>query len=135
MAQLKSRLIVVVRQILFHLTHPNFIWPQLGYFLRWGEIVFLPINIDIEPNNNCNFRCPHCQVTHWNKKITHLDEKSFNKILTQLPSLRVIKLQGMGEPLFKKAAMFMALDKRIYCLEWRCYSMLYDRRFRYGQDG
>jgi len=105
--QLKYMLIVLVRQIQFHLTHPNFIWLSLSYFLKWKEIVFLPISIDIEPNNNCNFRCSHCQVTHWDKKITHLDEKSFNKILTQLPGLRVIKLQGMGEPLLNKELLNM----------------------------
>jgi pyrroloquinoline quinone biosynthesis protein E len=94
--------IILARQVKYYLMHPCHLGALLIYFLKWKEIVFLPTTIDIEPNNNCNFRCPHCQVTHWNKKIILLNEKSFNRILDQLPSLVEVKLQGLGEPLLNK---------------------------------
>lgn len=76
----------------------NFIGILIAYFLKLKKIRFLPANIDIEPNNNCNFRCQHCQVTHWNKNIVYLDLESYKYILGQFPYLLSVKLQGMGEP-------------------------------------
>jgi radical SAM protein with 4Fe4S-binding SPASM domain len=67
----------------------------------------LPAFIDIEPNNYCNFRCPHCQVTHWNKPRTNLDVDKLKAILDQLPTLLSVKLQGMGEPLLNKQTLPM----------------------------
>ncbi len=60
---------------------------------------FLPTSIDVEPIDTCNFACDHCQVTHWTRKTTRLTTERFVSILRQLPMLRQIKLQGMGEPL------------------------------------
>lgn len=76
--------------------------PIVAYFIQWKEIVLPPSTLDIEPNNNCNFKCPHCQVSHWNKKIALLTVDSFRAIIDQVPTLVSIKLQGMGEPLLNK---------------------------------
>lgn len=80
----------------------NYIGIRLSYIFKWKKIPFYPFFIDVEPNNNCNFKCQHCQVTHWDKEKVHLDENSFSRILDQFPYLEQVKLQGMGEPLLNK---------------------------------
>lgn len=80
----------------------NYIGIKLSYIFKWKKIPFYPFFIDVEPNNNCNFKCQHCQVTHWDKEKVHLDENSFSRILDQFPYLEQVKLQGMGEPLLNK---------------------------------
>lgn len=71
------------------------------------ESTLLPATIDIEPNNNCNLRCEHCQVSHWTKDIRYLDIKSYRYILNQFPYLLSAKLQGMGEPFLNRQLPFM----------------------------
>ena len=63
---------------------------------------FLPTSIDVEPIDTCNFACDHCQVTHWTRKTTRLTTERLISILRQLPMLRQVKLQGMGEPLLNR---------------------------------
>jgi radical SAM protein with 4Fe4S-binding SPASM domain len=88
------------------LRNPNrglsWVGTQLAYKLRWRKFPFLPIFIDIEPNNTCNFKCSHCQVTYWDKKPAYFDREMFVKVIKQIPSLMRVKLQGMGEPLLNK---------------------------------
>ena len=72
---------------------------NLFFRLKLTRIPVLPITIDVEPTNKCNYKCPHCQVTHWNKTKLDLDLNSFKKIIGQFPKINFIKLQGMGEPL------------------------------------
>ncbi len=80
----------------------NWAGTKLAYLMRWKKVSFLPIGIDIEPNNTCNFKCSHCQVTYWDKKPAYFDREIFVKLLVQIPSLMRVKLQGMGEPLLNK---------------------------------
>jgi radical SAM protein with 4Fe4S-binding SPASM domain len=77
----------------------NYLGTRLCSVLKPERVPFLPVHLDIEPNNTCNFRCPHCQVTHWNKERAYLDTDRFKDILDQFPGFLRIKLQGMGEPL------------------------------------
>jgi pyrroloquinoline quinone biosynthesis protein E len=74
---------------------------------RWLQVPSLPLTLDIEPNNHCNFRCAHCQVTHWDKPKADLNLESFARMLGQFPRLQQIKLQGMGEPFLNKALLPM----------------------------
>jgi radical SAM protein with 4Fe4S-binding SPASM domain len=66
------------------------------------KVSALPLVLDIEPNNTCNFKCSHCQVTYWDKKPAYLDRHTFTNIAKQIPNLMRVKLQGMGEPLLNK---------------------------------
>jgi radical SAM protein with 4Fe4S-binding SPASM domain len=92
-----------VRDILRHpLRALSWVGTKLAYDLRWKKVPFLPILIDIEPNNTCNFQCSHCQVTYWDKKPAYFTRETFVKVLDQIPSLMRVKLQGMGEPLLNK---------------------------------
>lgn len=72
---------------------------EVFYILKLERIPILPISIDVEPTNRCNFRCPHCQLTYWSKKNVDLNLASFKIILSQFPNLNFLKLQGIGEPL------------------------------------
>jgi len=87
---------------------------KLSYRLGKTHVSVLPQSIDIEPVNACNFSCPHCQVTHWNKKRETLGQTEFESVLGQIPGVRKVKLQGMGEPLLNKAfpQMLKAADDR-----------------------
>ena len=80
---------------------------QAAFFLKTLRVPLPPPRIDLEPNNTCNLRCRHCQVTHWSKKAVHLDLPGFTGILAQLPGLLSIKLQGMGEPLLNRDLVAM----------------------------
>jgi radical SAM protein with 4Fe4S-binding SPASM domain len=75
---------------------------KLAYKLRWQKVPFLPIKIDIEPINTCNFKCSHCQVTYWDKKPAHFNRETFIRVIKQIPNLMNVKLQGMGEPFLNK---------------------------------
>lgn len=87
---------------------------RIGYKRGALQMPVLPIAIDLEPVNSCNFRCPHCQVTHWNKEKAELDQSQFATLLNQLPGVAEIKLQGMGEPLLNKQvpAMLKLADEQ-----------------------
>jgi radical SAM protein with 4Fe4S-binding SPASM domain len=87
---------------------------EVARSLQWSKVPALPSILDIEPINQCNFRCPHCQVTHWNKAKARLDAESLNKLLDQFPNLLRVKLQGMGEPLLNKELlpMLKVLEER-----------------------
>jgi radical SAM protein with 4Fe4S-binding SPASM domain len=75
---------------------------QIAYALRLKQVPVLPLWIDIEPTNTCNFKCAHCHVTYWDKKPAALNRDTFMQVLKQFPHLMRIKLQGMGEPLLNK---------------------------------
>lgn len=75
---------------------------KLAFWLKLTRVPALPLALDVEPVNYCNFRCPHCQVTHWEKARKRLTLTEFRKILAQFPRLSDIKLQGMGEPLLNR---------------------------------
>ncbi len=77
----------------------NYLGTRLCSIFKPERVPFLPVHLDIEPNNTCNFRCPHCQVTYWDKERAYLDRARFGAILDQFPGFFRVKLQGMGEPL------------------------------------
>jgi pyrroloquinoline quinone biosynthesis protein E len=107
-----------LRKIISKMRHParvvNYLGGHAACRLKLIRVPFLPPRIDLEPNNTCNLKCRHCQVTHWSKKPVYLDEKGFARVLDQLPHLVSVKLQGMGEPFLNKKlfAMLREGDKR-----------------------
>jgi radical SAM protein with 4Fe4S-binding SPASM domain len=74
---------------------------------HFSKVTPLPTTLDIEPVNYCNFRCPHCQVTHWTKPKVTLNMDNLIDVLDQFPNLIRVKLQGMGEPLLNKELLPM----------------------------
>ena len=80
---------------------------QAAFFFKSSRVPLPPPRIDLEPNNTCNLRCRHCQVTHWAKPAAHLNLPAFTRILSQFPGLLSIKLQGMGEPFLNRELVEM----------------------------
>lgn len=62
----------------------------------------LPVRVDIEPTTHCNFRCKICQRTYWKRESADMSFSQFKRLLQQIPTIRQLKLQGMGEPLLNK---------------------------------
>jgi radical SAM protein with 4Fe4S-binding SPASM domain len=85
----------------------NFLGTRIAYKLRLKRVAALPVEIDIEPSNTCNFKCAHCQVTYWDKKPAALTRDTFIQILDRIPHAARVKLQGMGEPLLNKNLISM----------------------------
>jgi radical SAM protein with 4Fe4S-binding SPASM domain len=85
----------------------NFIGITIAYKLRLKKVIALPIEIDIEPSNTCNFKCAHCQVTYWDKQPAALTRDTLIQILDRIPHVARVKLQGMGEPLLNKNLISM----------------------------
>lgn len=79
----------------------------LGHRLKLTRAMALPLEIDVEPINRCNFRCDHCQVTHWDKAVDRLTLQQFERILEAFPRLSWLKLQGMGEPFINRETIDM----------------------------
>ncbi len=82
---------------------------RAAYALRHRTVPFRPIHFDIEPANACNLKCPHCQVTHWNRKAIRLTRAKFESLLDDLGPLISVKLQGMGEPFLNGELVEMLL--------------------------
>ncbi len=80
----------------------NLIGIRIAFALRLKRVPCLPLELDVEPNNTCNFKCGHCQVTYWDKKPAYLNRETFTQVLEQFPNLMRVKLQGMGEPMLNK---------------------------------
>lgn len=71
------------------------------YFVRKKTIMPLPPSVQIEVTTMCNFKCITCSRESLPESRLN---KSFSKdtiirLLDELPDLREIKLQGLGEPL------------------------------------
>ncbi len=64
----------------------------------------LPSFVQIEPTTRCNLNCVMCTRSKMNRnRLNHdLSFEQFKKILQEIPSVRTIKLQGMGEPLLNE---------------------------------
>ena len=62
-----------------------------------------PLQLDIELNDNCNFRCPNCpQSTAVNKSYTIMNIQLFHRLVMEsllAHNFESIKLQYRGEPL------------------------------------
>lgn len=73
-------------------------WMYMG---RRRAVMPLPVFVQIEVTTLCNFRCITCSreslpETRLNKSTS---KETVIRLLEELPSLREIKLQGLGEPL------------------------------------
>ncbi len=84
---------------------------RIAQLLKLERVPYLPHSLDVEPIDICNFACDHCQVTHWKRKLaTRLNPERFRAILRQVPRIRQITLQGMGEPLLNKSLLDMLTE-------------------------
>ena len=65
---------------------------------QWLEA--LPARMDFENVSRCNFRCPICPVSQWDRgrRAEDMRFEDFRTIIDGLGTLVEIKLQGIGEP-------------------------------------
>ena len=69
-----------------------------------SEVMPLPTFVQIEPTTKCNLECKFCSRHSLNKSRLNkdLNLEQFEYILSKIPTLKKIKLQGLGEPLLNK---------------------------------
>lgn len=57
-----------------------------------------PVHAQIEPIGRCNLACRMCTVNH-RPDVGQLSLADYDRLLDQMPGLRTLHLQGLGEPL------------------------------------
>src|SRR6185369_6868239 len=64
----------------------------------------LPKFLQVEPVGQCNLRCQMCPIQFRRDGPPHgppafMEFETFTKLVDQLPNLRELQLQGLGEPM------------------------------------
>lgn len=70
---------------------------------------YMPLYMDIEPTQRCNFKCKMCVNASFSKKRKDMTFEEFKKIIDFQNGLIEIKIVGVGEPLLNKD-FFKMLD-------------------------
>lgn len=74
-----------------------------NYRRRHKAVMPLPAQLQMEPTVACNFRCKYCPHGAYSRQAggsgRHMEMALFRKIVDEVPTLKEIKLQGLGEPL------------------------------------
>ncbi len=85
---------------------------QIKRYLGFGRKIFMPLPefVQIEVTTKCNFNCITCSRqslsrTRINKDLSFSE---FKKLIDENPNLKVVKLQGLGEPFLNKDIKQMA---------------------------
>ena len=115
MLQNKVYYMVVLEKIILWVKHKekrNIFWRSLAlkyrvlrkYFDYYVKDMFLPRHIQIEPTTNCNCNCIICIRKTLDPRLLKKDLSlgKFKRIISQIPSLKAVQLQGIGEPLLCK---------------------------------
>ncbi|MBN1899730.1 radical SAM protein [Candidatus Sumerlaeota bacterium] len=75
----------------------------LNRFSRKREhayVLGLPYEVQLVPTNACNLRCKSCPKTYYNTDNRHLAPEAYDRVKKELfPHIRILDLQGLGEPL------------------------------------
>ena len=71
-----------------------------------NEALFFPKFFQIETTRICNAKCNFCPVNEWDKSVTMMSDKLFDKITEELGNysdwIKFVCLQRAGEPLLDK---------------------------------
>jgi len=85
---------------------------RIKKFLGLGRKVIMPPPdfAQIEITTKCNFNCITCSRTSLSRERINkdMDLNQFKRIIDQLPELKTVKLQGLGEPFLNKDIKAMA---------------------------
>lgn len=77
-----------------------------------------PTHVQIEPTYRCNLRCVMCAPTYGGRqRLPDMSLDFFKEILDQLPELKMLSLNGLGEPMLNKHFVDMleyAREKGVY---------------------
>lgn len=78
----------------------------------------LPYELQLVPTNACNLRCRACPKTHYPTDNRHLSPDVYERVKKELfPIVRILNLQGLGEPLLSPLFRRMVADAREYGLK------------------
>lgn len=96
--------------IIYERRMPSF--DEIKRYLGLGRkpVMPLPDFGQIEITTKCNFSCITCSRTSLDKNRINRDMtfQEFKYIIDQIPTLKTVKLQGLGEPFFNRDIMQMA---------------------------
>ena len=79
---------------------------------RTSTISYLPIKLDIENVSRCNYRCPMCAVSTWEKmkRANDMSLVQFKQLLDEQYGLIEVKIQGLGEPALQGEDFFKMIE-------------------------
>jgi len=78
----------------------------------------LPYELQLVPTNACNLRCRACPKTHYPTDNRHLSPDVYERVKNELfPTIRILNLQGLGEPLLSPLFRRMVADARAFGLK------------------
>jgi radical SAM protein with 4Fe4S-binding SPASM domain len=75
-----------------------------------------PLVLQLEPTSRCNFSCLACGRSAPGTGGTNIPESLYARILDEMPSLQVVRFQGLGEPMlhpFFEDLILMGLRRNI----------------------
>jgi len=85
-------------------------------FLR--RALGLPREVQIVPTNACNLHCRACPKTHYPTDNRHLSPDVYERVKRELfPAVRILNLQGLGEPLLAPLFRQMVKDAKAFGLK------------------
>jgi len=85
---------------------------------EWTRCPGLPREVQLVPTNACNLRCRACPKTHYPTDNRHLAPEVYERVKSELfPSVRVLNMQGLGEPMLSPLFEQMVSDARDYGLK------------------
>jgi radical SAM protein with 4Fe4S-binding SPASM domain len=67
------------------------------------RVLSLPRYVQVEPTNLCNQKCEFCpRNTHMDAPLGAMSFENFKKIYEQIPTIKDLQLNGLGEPLLNE---------------------------------
>lgn len=82
----------------------------ISYFFKFSKIWGMPVEASIEITSYCNLKCIMCARRITNRPLKHMQISLFQKSIDQLaPSIELVYLHGLGEPLLNKD-LFKMID-------------------------
>jgi MoaA/NifB/PqqE/SkfB family radical SAM enzyme len=81
--------------------------------LELRHAIGLPCEIQLVPTNACNLRCKPCPKTWYDTDNRHLAPEIYERVKKELfPHIRILNLQGLGEPLLSPVFHGMVEDAK-----------------------
>lgn len=81
--------------------------------LEMINVIGFPYEIQLVPTNACNLRCKPCPKTYYDTDNRHLSPEIYERVKRELfTHIRILNLQGLGEPLLSPVFPQMVEDAR-----------------------
>lgn len=77
----------------------NMFWLSLTLLRHPSRVNYQVERAQIEPTTRCNLKCTMCGNSNWDREKGDMSIDDFKRAIDQLPYLRFLNFQGIGEPL------------------------------------